>query len=313
MASYLSFEKGIEQIDEDIINAQIKGDKDAVAILKKNLAKETKKVYSNLSDYERLQLARHPDRPYAMDYIQGILSDCYEIHGDRTFKDDASIVCFAGYLGGKKLIVIGEQKGRGTKDKIARNFGMPHPEGYRKALRVAKLAEKFEIPVLFLIDTPGAYPGIGAEERGQSEAIATNLYELSALKTPTIAVVIGEGGSGGALAIGVADKLAMMKNSVCSVISPEGCAAILWNDPAKSEQAAKALKITADDLKSQGLIDEVINEPINGAHRDKEGAYVSVANYVSSALEELEKVDTKELIAKRMQKILNLGAFKEAQ
>lgn len=313
MASYLSFEKGIEQIDEDIINAQIKGDKDAVAILKKNLAKETKKVYSNLSDYERLQLARHPDRPYAMDYIQSILSDCYEIHGDRTFKDDASIVCFAGYLGGKKLIVIGEQKGRGTKDKIARNFGMPHPEGYRKALRVAKLAEKFEIPVLFLIDTPGAYPGIGAEERGQSEAIAVNLYELSALKTPTIAVVIGEGGSGGALAIGVADKLAMMKNSVFSVISPEGCAAILWNDPAKSEQAAKALKITADDLKSQGLIDEVINEPINGAHRDKEGAYASVASYVSSALEELEKVDTKELIAKRMQKILNLGAFKEAQ
>ena len=313
MASYLSFEKGIEQIDEDIINAQIKGDKDAVAILKKNLAKETKKVYSNLSDYERLQLARHPDRPYAMDYIQGILSDCYEIHGDRTFKDDASIVCFAGYLGGKKLIVIGEQKGRGTKDKIARNFGMPHPEGYRKALRVAKLAEKFEIPVLFLIDTPGAYPGIGAEERGQSEAIATNLYELSALKTPTIAVVIGEGGSGGALAIGVADKLAMMKNSVFSVISPEGCAAILWNDPAKSEQAAKALKITADDLKCQGLIDEVINEPINGAHLDKEGAYASVASYVSSALEELEKVDTKELIAKRMQKILNLGAFKETQ
>lgn len=313
MASYLDFEKGIEQIDEDIINAQIKGDKDAVAILKKNLSKEIKKVYSNLSDYERLQLARHPDRPYAMDYIQGILSDYYEIHGDRTFKDDPSIVCFAGYLGGKKLIVIGEQKGRGTKDKIARNFGMPHPEGYRKALRVARLAEKFEIPVLFLIDTPGAYPGVGAEERGQSEAIATNLYELSNLKTITIAVVIGEGGSGGALAIGVADKLAMMKNSVFSVISPEGCAAILWNDPAKSEQAAKALKITADDLKSQGLIDDVIAEPINGAHRDKEGAFSSVAGYVSKVLEELEKKDKKELITHRMQKILNLGAFKEAQ
>lgn len=187
---------------------------------------------------------------------------------------------------------------------------MPHPEGYRKALRIAKLAEKFEIPVLFLIDTPGAYPGIGAEERGQSEAIARNLYELSHLKTITIAIVIGEGGSGGALAIGVADKLAMMKNSVFSVISPEGCAAILWNDPTKSEQAAKALKITADDLKSQGLIDDVINEPMNGAHRDKENAFTAVANYVSKVLEELENKDKKELIATRMQKILNLGAFK---
>ncbi len=312
MAAYLSFEKGIEQIDEDIINAQIKNDKDAVAILKKNLAKEIKKVYSNLSDYERLQLARHPDRPYALDFIENLLSDPHEIHGDRTFRDDPSVVCFAGYLGGKKLIVIGEQKGRGTKEKIARNFGMPHPEGYRKALRVARLAEKFEIPVLFLIDTPGAYPGIGAEERGQSEAIALNLRELSTLKTPTIAVVIGEGGSGGALAIGVADKLAMMKNSVFSVISPEGCAAILWNDPAKSEQAAKAMKITADDLKAQGLIDDVIAEPISGAHRDKEGAYASVAEYVSGVLEELASVDKKELIAKRVQKILNLGAFRDA-
>lgn len=307
----MDFEKGIEQIDEDIINAQIKGDKEAVSILKKNLSKEVKKVYANLSDYQRLQLARHPDRPYAMDYIQAILTDAHEIHGDRTFKDDKSIVCFAGRLANKKLIVIGEQKGRGTKDKIARNFGMPHPEGYRKALRVAKLAEKFEIPILFLIDTPGAYPGIGAEERGQSEAIATNLCELSALKTPTIAVVIGEGGSGGALAIGIADKLAMMKNSVFSVISPEGCAAILWNDPAKSEQAAKALKITADDLKAQGLIDDVINEPSNGAHRDQEGAFANLAAYVSKALEELEHTDTKELVAKRMQKILNLGEFRD--
>ncbi|EKZ7344178.1 acetyl-CoA carboxylase carboxyl transferase subunit alpha, partial [Campylobacter coli] len=208
MASYLDFEKNIQQIDEDIINAQIKGDTEAVAILKKNLEKEIAKTYKNLSDFGRLQLARHPDRPYALDYIDLILNDAYEIHGDRAFRDDPAIVCFMGYLGEKKLIVIGEQKGRGTKEKIARNFGMPHPEGYRKALRVARLAEKFQIPILFLIDTPGAYPGLGAEERGQSEAIATNLYELSDLKTPTIAVVIGEGGSGGALAIGVADKLA---------------------------------------------------------------------------------------------------------
>lgn len=313
MAVYLDFEKPIEQIDEDIINAQIKGDKEAVSILKKNLAKEVKKVYANLSDYQRLQLARHPDRPYAMDYIQALLTDAHEIHGDRTYKDDKSIVCFAGHLANHRLIIIGEQKGRGTKDKIARNFGMPHPEGYRKALRVAKLAEKFEIPILFLIDTPGAYPGIGAEERGQSEAIATNLYELSAIKTPTIAVVIGEGGSGGALAIGVADRLAMMKNSVFSVISPEGCAAILWNDPAKSEQAAKALKITADDLKAQGLIDEVINEPSNGAHRDMEGAFTSVANYVNKTLNELLAINLDELLAKRMQKILNLGAFSDGK
>jgi len=311
MASYLDFEKNIQQIDEDIINAQIKGDSEAVKILKKNLEKEVIKTYKNLSDYERLQLARHPDRPYALDYINLILSDFYEIHGDRAFRDDPSIVCFMGYLAGKKIIVIGEQKGRGTKEKIARNFGMPHPEGYRKALRVARLAQKFKIPILFLIDTPGAYPGIGAEERGQSEAIATNLYELSDLQTPTIAIVIGEGGSGGALAIGVADKLAMMKNSVFSVISPEGCAAILWNNPSKSEAATKAMKVTADDLKAQGLIDDVIDEPINGAHRNKEEAAIAIAEYVKKALDELEKVDTRELVANRMQKILKLGAFKE--
>ncbi|EGK8090623.1 acetyl-CoA carboxylase carboxyltransferase subunit alpha [Campylobacter lari] len=311
MASYLDFEKNIQQIDEDLANAKIKGDDEAVKILEKNLEKETQKVYKNLSDYQRLQLARHPDRPYALDYIQAILSDAYEIHGDRAFRDDPAIVCYAGYIGGKKVIVIGEQKGRGTKDKLHRNFGMPHPEGYRKALRVAKIAEKFDIPVLFLVDTPGAYPGVGAEERGQSEAIARNLYELSALKTITIAVVIGEGGSGGALAIGVADKLAMMKNSVFSVISPEGCAAILWNDPSKSEAATKAMKVTADDLKTQGLIDDVIDEPISGAHRDKENATKNLSDYVVKAIEELEQYDKRELAALRMQKIFKFGAFSE--
>ncbi|EAH7030256.1 acetyl-CoA carboxylase carboxyltransferase subunit alpha [Campylobacter lari] len=311
MASYLDFEKNIQQIDEDLANAKIKCDDEAVKILEKNLEKETQKVYKNLSDYQRLQLARHPDRPYALDYIQAILSDAYEIHGDRAFRDDPAIVCYAGYIGGKKVIVIGEQKGRGTKDKLHRNFGMPHPEGYRKALRVAKMAEKFDIPVLFLVDTPGAYPGVGAEERGQSEAIARNLYELSALKTITIAVVIGEGGSGGALAIGVADKLAMMKNSVFSVISPEGCAAILWNDPSKSEAATKAMKVTADDLKTQGLIDDVIDEPISGAHRDKENAIKNLSDYVVKAIEELEQYDKRELAALRMQKIFKFGAFSE--
>ncbi|EAJ0348234.1 acetyl-CoA carboxylase carboxyltransferase subunit alpha [Campylobacter lari] len=311
MASYLDFEKNIQQIDEDLANAKIKGDDEAVKILEKNLEKETQKVYKNLSDYQRLQLARHPDRPYALDYIQAILSDAYEIHGDRAFRDDPAIVCYAGYIGGKKVIVIGEQKGRGTKDKLHRNFGMPHPEGYRKALRVAKMAEKFDIPVLFLVDTPGAYPGVGAEERGQSEAIARNLYELSALKTITLAVVIGEGGSGGALAIGVADKLAMMKNSVFSVISPEGCAAILWNDPSKSEAATKAMKVTADDLKTQGLIDDVIEEPMSGAHRDKENAIKNLSDYVLKAIEELEQYDKRELVALRMQKIFKFGAFSE--
>lgn len=311
MASYLDFEKNIQQIDEDLANAKIKGDEEAVKILEKNLEKETQKVYKNLSDYQRLQLARHPDRPYALDYIQAILTDAYEIHGDRAFRDDPAIVCYAGYIGGKKIIVIGEQKGRGTKDKLHRNFGMPHPEGYRKALRVAKMAEKFDIPVLFLVDTPGAYPGVGAEERGQSEAIARNLYELSSLKTITIAVVIGEGGSGGALAIGVADKLAMMKNSVFSVISPEGCAAILWNDPSKSEAATKAMKVTADDLKTQGLIDDVIEEPISGAHRDKESTMKNLSDYVLNALNELEKHDKRELAALRMQKIFKFGAFSE--
>ena len=311
MASYLDFEKSIKQIDDDITSAKIKGDEDAVKILKANLEKEITKVYKNLNEYQRLQLARHPDRPYALDYVRALLKDYYEIHGDRAFRDDPSIDCFIGMIGDKKFVVIAEQKGRGTKYKLIRNFGMPHPEGYRKALRVAKMAEKFGLPILFLIDTPGAYPGIGAEERGQSEAIARNLCDLSDLKTPTIAVVIGEGGSGGALAIGVADRLAMLQNSVFSVISPEGCAAILWNDPAKSEAATKALKITAEELKNLNLIDAVIAEPKNGAHRDKAGAAKALGDYVLNELKELELLSPEQLVAKRQEKILNLGAFKE--
>ena len=311
MASYLDFEKSIKQIDDDITSAKIKGDEDAVKILKANLEKEITKVYKNLNEYQRLQHARHPDRPYALDYVRALLKDYYEIHGDRAFRDDPSIVCFIGMIGDKKFVVIAEQKGRGTKYTLIRNFGMPHPEGYRKALRVAKMAEKFGLPILFLIDTPGAYPGIGAEERGQSEAIARNLCDLSDLKTPTIAVVIGEGGSGGALAIGVADRLAMLQNSVFSVISPEGCAAILWNDPAKSEAATKALKITAEELKNLNLIDAVIAEPKNGAHRDKAGAAKALGDYVLNELKELELLSPEQLVAKRQEKILNLGAFKE--
>ena len=311
MSSYLDFEKSIKQIDDDIANARIRGDEHAVEILNKNLDKEVAKVYKNLNEYQRLQLARHPDRPYAIDYVRLLLADAHEIHGDRAYRDDPAIVCYAGYIGGKKVMVIGEQKGRGTKNKLKRNFGMPHPEGYRKALRIAKTAEKFNVPILFLIDTPGAYPGVGAEERGQSEAIARNLFEFANLRVPTVAVVIGEGGSGGALAIGVADRLAMMKNSVFSVISPEGCAAILWNDPAKQEQATKAMKITADDLKNLNLIDDVIAEPVNGAHRDKEGAARALGQYFLSKLTELEKLDVGDLISKRMDKILSIGAYEE--
>ena len=311
MASYLDFEKSIKQIDEDITAAKIRGDEDAVEILNKNLEKEISKVYKNLNEYQRLQLARHPDRPYAIDYIRALLQDARELHGDRAFRDDPSIVCYLGIMGNRKIAVIAEQKGRGTKNKLKRNFGMPHPEGYRKALRVAKLAEKFNLPILFLIDTPGAYPGLGAEERGQSEAIARNLYELSDLKTPTIAVVIGEGGSGGALAIGVADRLAMLQNSIFSVISPEGCAAILWNDPSKSEAATKALKITAEELNELGLIDDVIKEPKTGAHRDKDGAIKALGNYVLTELHKLDDLSIDELISRRQQKILRFGAYKE--
>jgi len=313
MASYLDFEQSIKQIDDDIANARIRGDEHAVEILNKNLEKETAKIYKNLNEFQRLALARHPDRPYAIDYIKGMMRDYYELHGDRAYRDDAAIVCFIGYIGSKKVVVIGEQKGRGTKNKLKRNFGMPHPEGYRKALRIAKMAEKFGLPILFLIDTPGAYPGVAAEERGQSEAIARNLFEFANLKTPMIAVVIGEGGSGGALAIGVADKLAMMRNSVFSVISPEGCAAILWNDPLKQEQATKALKITADDLKNLNLIDDVIEEPVNGAHRDKEAAVKALAGYFIAELEKLEKLKVDQLLNARIGKILAVGAFEEGK
>ena len=311
MANYLDFEKSIKQIDDDISSAKIRGDDSAVEILKKNLEKEINKVYKNLSEFQRLQLARHPDRPYSLDYVRALLKNYYEIHGDRIFRDDPSIVCFLGYIADKKVVVIAEQKGRGTKYKLKRNFGMPHPEGYRKALRVAKLAEKFSIPIIFFIDTPGAYPGIGAEERGQSEAIARNLFEFSDIKTPTIAIVIGEGGSGGALAIGVADKLAMLSNSIFSVISPEGYAAILWKVPDKSEAATKALKITAEELKELNLIDDVIKEPKMGAHRDKDAAAKAVGNYIIEKLNELEKIPLDEILRKRKEKILNTGVFEE--
>jgi len=311
LATYLEFEEKIKKIEEDIIIAKTKSDEAAVEILNKKLEKEVEKTFKNLNGYQKLQLARHPDRPYALDYINAILSNAYEIHGDRHFVDDNAIVCYLGFIGTQKTLVIGEQKGRGTKEKLKRNFGMPSPEGYRKALRAAQIAEKFQIPILMLVDTPGAYPGLGAEERNQSEAIAKNLYEFANLTTPTVSVVIGEGGSGGALAISIADKLAMMRYSVYAVISPEGCSAILWNDPSKVETAAQALKITAENLKQQNLIDDVINEPLIGAHRNKDEAYMALKEYFLNSVEELKKLTPQERQEKKYQKIMNLGSFSE--
>ncbi len=309
----LDFEKKLQEIQEQIDVAKIKGDVHAVETLEKELKKEVEKTFKNLTPFQKLQLARHPDRPHAIDIIERIMDEKYELHGDREFRDDESIVCFIGKIDDEKCVVIGEEKGRNTKEKIKRNFGMPHPEGYRKALRIAKLAEKFNLPILFLVDTPGAFPGIGAEERGQSEAIARNLFELSRIKTPTVSVVIGEGGSGGALAIGVADKLAMLKYSVFSVISPEGCAAILWGDNSKVETATKALKISAEELKELGLIDDIIEEPIMGAHRDYDTTAENIKKYFLTQINELKNLSKEELLQRRFEKYLNYGSYKEAK
>lgn len=311
MATYLDFEQKIKHIQDEIISAEIRRDDSAVEILNRDLEKEVDKTYKNLSSYQELQLARHQDRPYSLDYINLLMSDQQEIHGDRHFGDDKAIVCYLGYIGGERVMVIGEQKGRGTKNKLKRNFGMPNPEGYRKALRAAKMAEKFNIPVLMLIDTPGAYPGLGAEERNQSEAIARNLLELSKLNTITISVVIGEGGSGGALAIGVADRLAMMRYSVFSVISPEGCSAILWNDPTKVEAATSSLKITSSDLKELNLIDDIIDEPLIGAHRDREGAASAIGDYFLTKLNEVRELSDSERMNQRYDRLVSIGEYSE--
>ncbi|MBA1421091.1 MAG: acetyl-CoA carboxylase carboxyl transferase subunit alpha [Epsilonproteobacteria bacterium] len=311
MATYLDFENKIEKIQEEIVSAHAIANMDAVEKLQKDLEKEVNKTFGSLSDFQKLQLARHPDRPYALDYIKLIMEDAYEIHGDRAFRDDPAILCYIGYIGGQKAMVIGEQKGRGVKNKIKRNFGMPNPEGYRKALRAVRMAEKFDIPVLMLIDTPGAYPGLGAEERGQSEAIAKNLFEFAAVKVPMISVVIGEGGSGGALAIGVGDKLAMMRYSVFAVISPEGCSAILWNDPSKVEAATKALKITPNDLLEHGLVDDVLDEPLIGAHRDKQTSADVVKTYFLENVKALRELTIDEMLDKRYEHLTSVGAYSE--
>lgn len=292
-------------------SAKGRGDESALESLEKDLDKEVQKTYGSLNDYQKLRLARHLDRPYAIDYINLIMEKSYEIHGDRAFRDDLAIVCYIGWIDDLKCMVIGEQKGRGIKNKIRRNFGMPNPEGYRKALRAVRLAEKFDMPVLMLIDTPGAYPGLGAEERGQSEAIARNLFEFSSTRIPMISVVIGEGGSGGALAIGVADRLAMMRYSVFSVISPEGCSAILWNDPEKVEQATKAMKITPDDLLEHKLIDDILDEPLMGAHRDKQASALAVKTYFLDTVKQLRELSVDELLEQRYQRLVAVGAYNE--
>lgn len=311
MATYLEFENKIEKIQQEIVSAHAIANLEAVEKYQKDLAKEVEKTFGSLSDYQKLQLARHPDRPYSMDYIKLIMDDAYEIHGDRAFRDDPAILCYIGWIDGQKTMVIGEQKGRGVKNKIKRNFGMPNPEGYRKALRAVKMAEKFDIPVLMLIDTPGAYPGLGAEERGQSEAIAKNLFEFASVKVPMVSIVIGEGGSGGALAIGVADKLAMMRYSVFAVISPEGCSAILWNDPSKVETATKALKITPSDLLAHKLIDDVLDEPLIGAHRDKMTAAAVLKQYFLDNVKALRELTVDELLEQRYQRLTSVGAYSE--
>ena len=311
MPTYLDFESKIETIQKDIESAKASRDEYALETFESDLDKEVKKTFGSLNDYQKLRLARHPDRPYTLDYVRFIMDDAYEIHGDRAFHDDKAIVCFIGWIDGVKTMLIGEQKGRGTKKKIMRNFGMPNPEGYRKALRAVKLAEKFDIPVLMLIDTPGAYPGLGAEERGQSEAIARNLFEFTSAKIPMVSIVIGEGGSGGALAIGVADKLAMMRYSVFSVISPEGCSAILWNDPEKVEQATKALKITPKDLLEHNLIDDILDEPLIGAHRRKKEASDIVKAYYLEQIKALRELPIDDMLDKRYERLVSIGAYSE--
>jgi acetyl-CoA carboxylase carboxyl transferase subunit alpha len=311
MATYLDFENKIEKIQEEIVSAHAIANMEAVEKLQNDLDKEVQKTFGSLSDFQKLQLARHPDRPYALDYVKYLMEDAYEIHGDRAFRDDPAILCYIGWIDGQKTMLIGEQKGRGVKNKIKRNFGMPNPEGYRKALRAVKMAEKFDIPVLMLIDTPGAYPGLGAEERGQSEAIAKNLFEFASVKVPMVSIVIGEGGSGGALAIGVADKLAMMRYSVFAVISPEGCSAILWNDPSKVEAATKALKITPNYLLEHKLIDDVLEEPLIGAHRDKQTAGNVVKTYFLDTIKALRELTVDEMLDQRYKRLTAVGAFSE--
>ena len=316
--TFLEFEQPIAELETRIDELRYVQDDSAADIsdeiqrLTKRSNTLTKDIYGKLSPWQVAQVARHPQRPYTLDYIQALFTHFEELHGDRVFGEDASIVGGLARFEGRACMVIGHQKGRDTKEKILRNFGMPKPEGYRKALRLMKLAEKFELPVFTFVDTPGAYPGIDAEERGQAEAIGRNLFEMARLRVPIIATVIGEGGSGGALAIAVGDVVQMMQYATYSVISPEGCASILWRDSSMAPEAAEALAITASRLKTLGLIDKIVPEPLGGAHRDPQAASQALRKALIEALKQFDGKKPKELVEQRLERLMGHGKFKEA-
>ena len=285
--------------------------KEEIKRLEKKLEKLKEEIYSQITPWNRVQIARHPKRPYTLDYINGIITDWVELHGDRAFADDAAMVAGMGNLNGKSVAIVGQQKGRDVKENIKRNFGMPNPEGYRKALRIFKMAEKFGLPVICFIDTIGAFPGIGAEERGQAEAIARNLREMAVLQVPILIVIVGEGASGGALGIGVGDRVLMCENSWYCVISPEGCAAILWSDRAKAAQCAEVMHLTAADLIKLGVVDDIIPEPQGGAHRDPKAMIDTVKEYIVREMQALLKVPIKELVDRRIEKYYAMGSVVE--
>ena len=316
--TFLEFEQPIAELETRIEELRFVQDDSAVDIseeilrLTKRSQSLTKDIYGKLTPWQVAQVARHPQRPFTLDYIQALFTHFEELHGDRTFSDDASIVGGLARFNGAACVVIGHQKGRDTKEKIARNFGMPKPEGYRKALRLMRLAEKFSLPVFTFVDTPGAYPGIDAEERGQSEAIGRNLFEMGRLRTPIVVSIIGEGGSGGALAIAVGDVILMMQYATYSVISPEGCASILWRSAEMAPDAAEALGITASRLKTLGLIDKIVPEPLGGAHRDPQAAAQALKKALAEALKQLQDKKPKELVETRLERLMSYGKFKEA-
>jgi acetyl-CoA carboxylase carboxyl transferase subunit alpha len=316
--TFLEFEQPIAELEGKIEELRYVQDDSAVDIseeisrLQKKSGTLTKEIYGKLSAWQISQVARHPQRPYALDYFQGMFTDIEELHGDRSFAEDPSIVGGLARFGSQTVMLIGHQKGRDTKDKLYRNFGMPKPEGYRKAMRLMKLAEKFGVPVLTFVDTPGAYPGVGAEERGQSEAIGRNLYVMSELRVPVIVTVIGEGGSGGALAIAVGDVTLMLQYSIYSVISPEGCASILWKSADKAPDAAETLGITASRLKTLGLVDKVVAEPLGGAHRDPGAIMQTLRKALQEALSEAQEVPIETLVQRRFERLMAYGKFKES-
>jgi acetyl-CoA carboxylase carboxyl transferase subunit alpha len=317
MSAWLDFEKPVLELEQQIEALRDRvGERGVDANreledLERKAETLRRDIYSSLTPYQRVQLARHPRRPYALDYIQAIFADWEELHGDRGFADDPAIVAGAGMLAGRPVMVIGQQKGRDTKENLKRRFGMPNPEGYRKALRLMRTADRFHMPIVTLVDTPGAYPGLGAEERGQAEAIAVNLREMARLRVPIVTAVIGEGGSGGALAIAVSNVVMMFENSVYSVISPEGCASILWRDGKKASLAAEALKLTAKDLGQLGIVDGILPEPVGGAHRDPAAAAATLRDAILGHLDRLAALDGDALVEDRLKKFRRMGVFSE--